>query len=201
MTRITPLSPADRSRAAATLARAFRNDPLWSWVFPDTRHRLCRLQQLFRWYLGVGLHYGTVEVSSDLSGVAMWLDDSWSELGLPLPLLLSGLVLPLQLGLVPLCRMMAAERLNTRLHRQLITGRHEHLAELGVLPEAQGRGVGTALVQHRLEKTELPCYVETQSKPNVRFYQRLGFELKACVPLRNSPVTVWCLVRPGREKV
>lgn len=199
MKEIIPLPPAERDRAAATLARAFYADPLWCWVFPNPRHRLCRLNWLFRWYLGVGEQFGTVEVSSDFAGVAMWLSGTWNELGLPLPVLLPGLVLPLRLGIVPLQRMMAAERLNTTLHRRFASGEHEHLAELGVLPEAQRRGVGTALVSHHLDRVNLPCYVETQSEQNVVFYQRLGFELKACVPLRGSPVSVWALVRPCRR--
>jgi predicted N-acetyltransferase YhbS len=92
--------------------------------------------------------------------------------------------------------MIAAERAVAVLHDRIITGPHLYLAELAVAPEHQRRGLGSALVRHGLERADrLPCYVETQTKANVPFYQRLGFELTARASIPASPVSIWSLLQ------
>ncbi len=55
---------------------------------------------------------------------------------------------------------------------------HWYLGTLGVAPEAQRRGVGTALAARWLEGVDaegLPAWLETDRPGNVAFYRRLGF--------------------------
>ena len=56
-----------------------------------------------------------------------------------------------------------------------------YLGTLGVEPEAQGRGIGTALLGHWLERVDRErsaAYLETDVLANVGFYQRAGFGLE-----------------------
>ena len=52
-----------------------------------------------------------------------------------------------------------------------------------VLPEAQGRGIGSAVMTALLERWDAggggPLVLDTQRERNVEFYQRLGFRLTA----------------------
>ena len=51
---------------------------------------------------------------------------------------------------------------------------------LGVLPEAQGRGVGSKLLNETIDISEeegLPIYLETSKDQTVEFYVRHGFEV------------------------
>jgi GNAT superfamily N-acetyltransferase len=51
---------------------------------------------------------------------------------------------------------------------------------LGVGPEWQGQGVGSQLLQSVLARADadgVPCYLETGTEPNLRFYRRHGFEV------------------------
>jgi GNAT superfamily N-acetyltransferase len=55
---------------------------------------------------------------------------------------------------------------------------HVHLGPLGVAPEAQGRGVGTLLMNRYLEYLEQERshgYLETDRPENVEFYKKFGF--------------------------
>lgn len=55
---------------------------------------------------------------------------------------------------------------------------HVHLGPIGVSPETQGKGIGTALmtryIEH-LERERAAGYLETDRLENVDFYKRFGF--------------------------
>jgi GNAT superfamily N-acetyltransferase len=53
-----------------------------------------------------------------------------------------------------------------------------HLSIVGVHPNVQGRGLGQALLQPTLQEASSRgrvCYLETFTRRNVVFYERLGF--------------------------
>jgi GNAT superfamily N-acetyltransferase len=53
-----------------------------------------------------------------------------------------------------------------------------YLSIVGVLPSAQGRGLGATLLAGTLAEAShahAPCYLETFTPRNLRFYERLGF--------------------------
>jgi ribosomal protein S18 acetylase RimI-like enzyme len=67
--------------------------------------------------------------------------------------------------------------------------RHWYLVVLGVRPDAQGRGVGRALVEAGLGLVDADgaeCYLETSDPANVVFYERFGFSVTG-PPLRLVP--------------
>jgi GNAT superfamily N-acetyltransferase len=48
-----------------------------------------------------------------------------------------------------------------------------------VEPEQQGKAVGTAIMQHLVEKADeakVGCYLENSNPRNLPFYQRFGFQ-------------------------
>ena len=53
-----------------------------------------------------------------------------------------------------------------------------YLSIIGILPSAQGRGLGAALLTDTLadaSRDRVPCYLETFTPRTLRFYERLGF--------------------------
>ncbi|MGZ5348523.1 MAG: GNAT family N-acetyltransferase, partial [Solirubrobacterales bacterium] len=62
---------------------------------------------------------------------------------------------------------------------------------------AQRSGAGTALIRPGLERADaegMPCYLETQRRSNIPFYERFGFELVEEVGLDDSP-RLWLMWR------
>jgi GNAT superfamily N-acetyltransferase len=58
---------------------------------------------------------------------------------------------------------------------------HVHLGPIGVAPEVQGQGFGTALMQRYveyLEQEHAAGYLETDRPENVEFYQKFGFVIR-----------------------
>jgi GNAT superfamily N-acetyltransferase len=74
---------------------------------------------------------------------------------------------------------------------------HVHLGPLGVAADAQGQGIGTALM-HRyiehLERERFAGYLETDKLENVRFYQKFGFTVEREEQLIDTPT--WYMWRP-----
>jgi GNAT superfamily N-acetyltransferase len=55
---------------------------------------------------------------------------------------------------------------------------HNHVGPFGVLPEFQGRGVGSKLIEDYFSRLEgVPSYLETFMATNARFYKKRGYEL------------------------
>ena len=76
---------------------------------------------------------------------------------------------------------------------------HWYLPMIGVDPSQQGRGIGSALLQHALapcDEQGLPAYLESSNPANVPLYQRHGFEVLGEIQIGSSPVVYPMLRRP-----
>ena len=76
---------------------------------------------------------------------------------------------------------------------------HFYLRTLGIAPELQGRGLGSALVRPVTEQADrlgVGCFLQTATPENVSWYRRFGFDVAA--EYRPTPTwpTVWALWRP-----
>ena len=74
---------------------------------------------------------------------------------------------------------------------------HAHLGPIGVSPEAQGQGVGSALMSRYLEHLRhegIAGYLETDRPENVKFYEKFGFAVKHEQEVIGAPT--WYMWRP-----
>jgi ribosomal protein S18 acetylase RimI-like enzyme len=155
---------AETETAVRVLTAAFADDPVARWLLPgDLAEAPADL--LFGPLVQTSAALGELAVSADGTAAAVWLPRA-AEPSVP-----EGEALPDSLT-----------RLRTFL--ALIEARHpvgqEHLylVFLGVLPAAQGRGLGGALLRERLARADaegLPAYLEASSPCNRALYERHGF--------------------------
>jgi GNAT superfamily N-acetyltransferase len=83
-------------------------------------------------------------------------------------------------------------------HARRMPGPHLRLDFFGVDPDRQGAGIGTLLMSHGHEiadRQALPCYLETFTESNVRYYERRGYAVIGTYPVGDG-VPVYALVRP-----
>jgi GNAT superfamily N-acetyltransferase len=191
----------DIPRLRAVLADAFYDDPVLSWLMPNERNRRARLRRFF----GIELRHmamprGYVWATSDMSGVALSMPpERWRA---PLrATLLEGRAFGIHLG--------RAARLGAAIewrHGREVREPHLYVRDVGVLPEAQGRGLGSALMAPTLERCDsdgLPAYLEASSERSAALYERLGFRLIHELRVGGSP-PLRLMVRspcPGEEPV
>ena len=74
---------------------------------------------------------------------------------------------------------------------------HWHLGPLGVLPERQGQGIGSRLLEsfcEHLDQLQAAGYLETDRPENVRLYERFGFSVTGEAPVYGA--RSWFMWRP-----
>jgi GNAT superfamily N-acetyltransferase len=175
----------DVRRLTIVLAEAFFDDPMFGWLMPEEGKRRARLRR----YFGIELrHYtlprGRVWTTSDLSGAALSLPPgAWRA---PLhATVIEGSAFGIHLTRA--ARLGAAmEWRHTRTPREP----HYYIRDIGVHPDMQGKGLGSALLSRTLERCDregLPAYLEASSESNAALYERLGFRHTRELRVGGSP--------------
>lgn len=162
----------DREAVTRLLDDAFQNDPVSSWVFPDAEDRRRTHPLLMGAFLGIVLEAGYVDVTEDGSACALWLSvpaeaHEEDEGG---PAQIREAVDPDNE------RIEQIAQLTAQVHPSGTA--HEYLWMIAASPERQGEGLGTALIQHvldRCDREHLPAYLEASSARSRTLYERLGF--------------------------
>jgi ribosomal protein S18 acetylase RimI-like enzyme len=200
---VRPFVRADLTATVAMLVRAFDDDPVMRWIFPDERMRRRRLPPFFAASLrGSGLRYQGTEVAAmggAVLGAAIWLPpDTWRPplwrqiLGLPGVLLTLGSRLP------------AASAVYGALLRVHPSRPHWYLSGIGTDPPVQGTGVGGELLRSRLARCDaarLPAYLESSKERNVPFYERHGFAVIGELTVPGGGPTLWLMWRDPQEEL
>ncbi|MER6816344.1 GNAT family N-acetyltransferase [Spirillospora sp. NPDC000708] len=200
----TPLVRAaqdtDAGAIAAVLARAFDDDPVWSWILPDEGSRVRRLTGVFSILLrGVHLRHEGTEAAGrqgQVEAAALW--DPPGRWRVPLRAQASH-ALPLirSLGI----RLPAALRALGEIEKHHPPEPHWYLAVLGTDPPAQGNGLGGALLRSRLERCDaagIPAYLESSNPANIPFYTGFGFKVTRDLTMPGSCPPVQLMWRDPR---
>jgi ribosomal protein S18 acetylase RimI-like enzyme len=81
---------------------------------------------------------------------------------------------------------------------------HFYLFVLGVEPEAQGRGLGKALLRSlaaRADEHGLPCYLETDKATSVHLYASAGYVVLTEEDVKGvAGLHLWTMRRPGKDE-
>jgi ribosomal protein S18 acetylase RimI-like enzyme len=182
---------------ATTLARAFHHDPVNTYFFSAERSRLARAERFYRVTVLERTCFpdGAVYAAGGWAGVAAWVAPGRAHKSLreqlrtvPELLRIGGRDIPRQLRAVAL------------MDRHHPREPHWYLWFLGVAPEAQGRGLGAALMEPALERCDaegMPAYLDATTWSIRRYYERFGFEVTGELTLPGGP-TMWPMWREPR---
>lgn len=160
---------------ARVLARAFADDPMIRWPFPDLPDPEAVLEICFRAWNAGNIELGLVFEAGDAAGFAVWVPPdragSWLET--------ERLARPVIVGLTD-DNGARYDRIWGWIEERVPAEPLWYLDQLGVDPSRQGGGLGRALVQFGLDRAAvagLPAYLETAKEGNVGFYASLGFQV------------------------
>jgi GNAT superfamily N-acetyltransferase len=191
-----PLRATQIEHAGFVLGRAFLDDPLMTFIFPDDDQRFRELP----WFMSVAVRIGTrggrVHTDDRVAGCAVWLPPGATDV--------DGIGdAARRWGADALGRFDAAMQHLSDLHHRLMPEAHWYLMLLGVDPPYQGQGVGGELMQPILGEADRegrPAYLETQKARNVPFYRRHGFEVVAETDAPGGGPHLWLMARAPRQR-
>ena len=165
----------DRSTVVRTLSRAFHNDPFITWFYPDERQRVRRIEAFFDLLWRANWRDGRIDIAADGQGAALWRPPGrWR---VPRRTMIVNLPAMISTYGMAAGRVMASL---AAMERQHLAQPHWYLMTLGIDPQAQGWGLGKALIHAGLDRCDadgVPAYLESGDADNISFYERLGFRL------------------------
>jgi ribosomal protein S18 acetylase RimI-like enzyme len=189
---------ADVPALAAMLARAFFDDPVTSWAWRPDRLRLRALERFQAARLRQLLAGDEVWTNDELTCAAMWAPPGhWHSTLRETAMLVPAFLHPRLLLRMPMVAL-GWEKLE-RAHPP--EPPHLYLALLGTEPEAQGRGLGSAVMAPVLEQCDqdgVGAYLESSKERNIDFYARHGFRVLDEIRLLRGP-TMWKMWRDPRR--
>ncbi|MFJ3103789.1 GNAT family N-acetyltransferase [Streptomyces sp. NPDC086835] len=181
----------DAPQISRTLARAFDDDPMMRWFFPDDDAREAVLGRYFatiftRQY---GRH-GVCEHTE--AAAAFWVPPEAQAKAVPDAETIQELLNILG-DRAPLFRD-AVETAAKHTPQEP----HWYLAMIGADPAAQGQGHGAALLRSGLAKADaagLPAYLESSKPSNLPFYEHFGFTVREELRLPGGGPVLWGMWR------
>jgi GNAT superfamily N-acetyltransferase len=180
---------------AAMLARAFYDDPVTSWFYPNPRRRLTRATRFFGIRLRQLADQELIFTTEDHAGAALWTQPGrWRE-----DLRQSLMLLPMLPVLLP--RIRRSTRAVREIERRHPVVPHYYLSVLGTDPDQQGGGIGSALLAPVLDRCDvegIAAYLESSKESNVAFYVRHGFSVTDRIELPDGP-SLWFMWREARR--
>ncbi|HEY1694298.1 MAG TPA: GNAT family N-acetyltransferase [Polyangiaceae bacterium] len=202
---VRPAVAADRDDVVRVLARAFADDPLACFAVRGDGGKAAALATVFdvafrRWTLPAGgvwiAEGGPGRGGSGAPGVALWAPPgAWH----PLRAWPEALRLGKAVGWTRIARVL---RGIGRVDRKHPREPHWYLFAVGVDPDHQGRGVGSALLHAALAECDrqgAPAYLEASTEANARLYARHGFRLVEAVDVEDGGPTARLMWRDARR--
>lgn len=198
--RIESATADSEDEAARLLARAFGTDPTVDVLVPsDVSDRPGRLRRMFRAEIHTcgfeNVDLAVSDADGEVWGVGVWAPP-YARLS-TLTAIRWSVVAAHALRARGL-RAGAAYDRAVRRHRPAEP--HWHLLDLGTAPDAQERGIGTALLAHRLARIDLEgrqTFLEATTLAGRRLYERFGFEAVGRLP--RSTGGAYAMVRPAQS--
>lgn len=186
---------ADADALAATMARAFMDDPLLCFMLDDEASRPAKAPRLFKLMFKLGLPHNACDITSGAEAAALWRPpDRWR---IPFwQYLVNGFEFLGIFGQARARRVMNAMDLIEEHHPHTP---HWYLQAIGTDPARQGKGYGGLLMRRGLAKADAagqPAYLESSKASNIPIYESFGFSVTGELKMPGGP-TLYPMWRPA----
>jgi ribosomal protein S18 acetylase RimI-like enzyme len=178
-------APSEAEQAVATIVLAFTADPAARWTYPEPAQYLTHFPDVVRTFGGSAFARGTAHHVDDFAGAALWLPPG---VGLD-----EEAMMAIMERSVPAERQAEVSAVFEQMGSYHPAEPHWYLPLIGVDPARQGKGLGSALLQHALARCDSDhalAYLESTNPANIPLYRRHGFEELGTIQMGSSPPIV-----------
>ena len=187
----TAATTSDEASIIDVLVRANWEDPAARWAWPDSQQFLVHFPSFVRAFGGKAFAHGSACYVDGYVGAALWLPPN---------------IYPDENALIALVQQTVSEQIQKdffavfeQMSRYHPSEPHWYLPLMGVDPSQQGKGFGSALLQHTLIQVDRDnhlAYLESSNPRNISLYKRHGFDLLGTIQIGTSPSIAPMLRRP-----
>lgn len=196
---LTVLSKDQIKSASKVISKAFYNDPLMVYLFPDPGSRKNKLSLMMELLLRVGIKYGIVHLSSQkLEGVSIWLPSNNVKITTWMGLLNGGISYFFKVGRKTVKKQNSLYSYTFSTHKRLVPSQYWYLSIIAVNPSYQGKGISRMLLNsmfEQIDKQNLPCFLDTNNEKNIPIYKHFGFKILKEYEISDTNVINWAMVR------
>ncbi len=194
MATVRLATPADFARCAHTAMRAFADDPVMRWFFPEDADYVEQAPQLNAWLAKRWHAMGSLWCTDDAVAMAGWVPPGRPEVDVGWH------------GIEhPEWRQARFDAVGGAFAEHTPPEPHWYLNMLATHPDWQRQGFGGSLMAAVFaiaDDAGLPCYLETETEANVAYYRHHGFEVRSEWDLRTADGVdgphMWGMLRPPR---
>lgn len=165
---------ADFVNLCTTAMRAFHDDPVMRWLYPEDEVYFQPKGAVFAGAMTNWLAHQQPWCTDDAAALAIWFPPV--ELGAPVPE-------QIKVGPPPTPEMLARfELIDPAMAAHKPVESHWYLQLLATHPDWQRQGLGAHLMEVVFERADsegIPCYLETERPELVAYYRHHGFEVRS----------------------
>jgi GNAT superfamily N-acetyltransferase len=190
--RLATLDDVDRINHI--LLVSFKNDPHVNWLLEESRSQL-KLNILIQYVVDQTLRRGEIYLSDSNDAVALW--DFEQDEKMSLHSIYRNLAFLMQIGIKPVMRILKSEGIVHKNFNRFPRFCHQYM--IGVLPEAQGKGLASALMNpiiQRMKELSIPIFLETANLRNVEIYKKKGFSAFQTLTVREHSLYLMSINNP-----
>jgi GNAT superfamily N-acetyltransferase len=183
--------PDEMAQTVACIVAAFITDPIGRFAWPSPHQYLEAMPLATGKFAVASFEHGTADVTADFCGAGLWLPPEVHPDGEGLEKVFRDTAKPEHLD-----DLLATFEKMGGCHPE---ERHWYLPMVGVEPNAQGKGLGGALMRHaiaRSDKDGVLAYLESSNPKNISLYERHGFEVMGEIQVGAGPLVTPMLRRP-----
>ena len=165
-----------KSQVVDILSSSFDDNQSINYIVKQDSKRKERIRNLMAYCFEICLVKGQIFISDDENACAMILHPE-REIGVFKELILDLKFAVNSVGIFRAGKVLKREKLLKQNHPSVP---YYYLWFVGVRPTAQGKGVGTKLMDEVIQKfagEPRPFYLETSAVKNISWYKKYGFEL------------------------
>ena len=174
----------DKDTVVNILSKSFINDPHVNWLLEKSKCKN-KLRIMMEYVFGESFNKGEIFLSDDNTAAVLWNFEKKEKVSFEY--IIRNLSFLFRVGLKTTIRTLKADKLIYNLYPK--NQKYCQLYLIGVLPEGQGKGLASTLMNPMIEnmqKKAIPVHLETANPKNVDIYKKKGFTIFNTTRLGNN---------------
>jgi len=184
----------DHTKMAETLAQAFNNDPVFNYFIRQDIRREQAFRKMFEMCIRLMSESDELYITDKIEGVALWSpSEKWQ-----LSFFQEMALLPTFLRICGLSRLGRINNVMNMTKKSHPSCPHMYLFAIGVLPDQRGKGIGSNLMRHMLDRCDnnkIPAYLENSNEANLHLYISHKFKVIGEIQVSPDAPKLWLMWR------